>query len=61
MQIHHDHSSSYKGRHLIGTGLQFHRSSPLSSWQEAGQHAGTHGAREGAEGFTSSFSGNRKL
>jgi hypothetical protein len=34
---HHLHSNSYKGRHLIGAGLQFQRFDPLSSWWEAWQ------------------------
>jgi|UPI00001F6546 hypothetical protein len=49
---HHDHSNSYKGKHLIGAGLQFQRFSPLSSWREAWQHAG----RQGGEGAKSSTS-----
>jgi hypothetical protein len=28
-----DSSSSYKGKHLVGAGLQFQRFSPLMSWQ----------------------------
>ena len=43
---HHDHSNSYKEKHLIGAGLQFQRFSPLSSWWEAWQRAGRHGAEE---------------
>jgi hypothetical protein len=35
MKKHHDHSNSYKGKHLIGVGLQFQRFSPLSAPQEA--------------------------
>ena len=32
---HHDHGNSYKGQHLIGTGLQVQRFSSLSSrWEE---------------------------
>jgi hypothetical protein len=50
---HHDHDNSYKGKHLIGAGLQFQRFSPLSSWQEAWQDAGRHGAEEEAESSTS--------
>ena len=46
---HHDQGNSYKGKHLVGAGLQFQRFRPLSSWWEAWQHAGRHGAR-GAEG-----------
>jgi hypothetical protein len=30
MKRHHDQDNSYKGKHLIGTGLQFQRFSPLS-------------------------------
>ena len=37
MKRHHDQGNSYKGKHLIGAGLQFQRFSPLSSWQEAWQ------------------------
>ena len=36
---HHDQGNSYKRKHLIGTGLQFQRLSPLSSGQEEWQHA----------------------
>jgi hypothetical protein len=35
---HHDHDHPYKETYLIGTGLQFQRSSPLSSWQKAEGH-----------------------
>jgi len=38
--------NSYKGKHLIGTGLQVQRFSPLSSWLEALQHPGRPGAGE---------------
>ena len=34
MKRHHDQSNSYKGKHLIGIGLQVPRFSPLSSWWE---------------------------
>ena len=37
---HHDQGNCYKGKHLIGAGLQFQRFSPLSQ-QEAGQFAGS--------------------
>ena len=30
----HDYGNSYKGKHLIGAGLQFQKFSPLSSWQD---------------------------
>jgi hypothetical protein len=33
---HHDQDKSYKGQHLIGSGLQVQRFSPLSSRQEHG-------------------------
>lgn len=54
---HHDyHISSYKGKHLIGPGLQFQSFSPLSSWWEVRQHPGRHGA----ESSTSWSKGNSK-
>ena len=37
VQRHHGQGQSYKGKHLIGTSLQFQRFSPLSSWQEVWQ------------------------
>jgi hypothetical protein len=40
------HGNSYKGKHLIGVGLQFQRFSLLSSWQEIWQCAGRHDAGE---------------
>jgi hypothetical protein len=40
MKRHHDQDNSYKGKHLIGAGLQFQGYSPLSSWQKIWQHAG---------------------
>jgi hypothetical protein len=42
---HHYHGNSYKGKHLIGAGLQFQRFSPLSC-QEAWWHTGRHNAGE---------------
>ena len=33
---HHDQGNSYKGKHLIGAGLQVQRFSPSSSRQEHG-------------------------
>ena len=48
-----DEGNSYKGKHLIGAGLQFQRFSPLSSRQKARQHPGRHGAGEVAESPTS--------
>ena len=53
LERHHDQSNSYKGKHLIGAGLQFQRFSSLSSWWEAWQDKGRHGAGEGAESATS--------
>jgi hypothetical protein len=32
----HDQDNSYKGKHLIGAGLQVQRFSPLSLWWEHG-------------------------
>ena len=50
----HDYGSFYKGKHLIGAGLEFQRYSPLSSQQETcSMYVGRHGAREGAEGSPS--------
>ena len=49
---HHDHGNSYKGKHLIGTGLQFQSFSHYhhgKTWQQAGRHR----AGEGDESFTS--------
>jgi hypothetical protein len=37
---HCDQSNSYKGKHLMGSCLQFQRFSPSSSWQEAWQCSG---------------------
>ena len=53
MKRHHDHSKSYKEKHLVGAGLQIQRFSLLISWWEAWQHAGRHRAGEGAESSTS--------
>jgi hypothetical protein len=49
---HPNHGNSYKGKHLIGDGLQVQRCSPLSSWGKAWQHRGRHGAGGGAESST---------
>lgn len=48
----HDQGNSYKGKHVLGAGLQFQRFSPLSSWWEAWQCAGRYGAG-GTESSTS--------
>jgi hypothetical protein len=38
---HHDQGKSYKGQHLIGTGLHAQRFSPLSSrWEHGSMQAG---------------------
>ena len=50
---HNGQGNSYKGKHLIGAGLQIQRFSPLSSWQEAWQCPDRHSALEGAESSTS--------
>jgi|UPI0000F50270 hypothetical protein len=42
--------NSYKGKHLIGAGLEFQRYSPLL-WQEAWQHTSRYGVGERAEEF----------
>ena len=47
MKRHHDHSNSYKGKHLFQAGLQFQKFSALSSWQETWQPAGRHDAGKG--------------
>ena len=57
MRRHHDQGNSYKGKHLIGTGLQFERFSPLSSWWEAWQHTVRHGAKSSIFWFA----GNKRL
>jgi hypothetical protein len=58
---HNDHSSSYKGKHLIGAGLQFQRFSPLLIViEEVWWCIGRHGAEEGAESSTSGSAGSRK-
>jgi hypothetical protein len=46
VERHHDQGNSYKEKHLIGDGLQFHRFSSLSSWQEAWQCSGRHDVKE---------------
>jgi len=51
LKRHHDHSNFYKGKHLIGAGLQVQRFSPWSSWQNM-ERAGRHGAGEGAQSST---------
>lgn len=49
MKKHHGQRNSFKGKHLVGAGLQFQGVSLLSSCEEACEHAGRHGAGEGAE------------
>ena len=44
---HHDYHNSDRGKHLTGSGLQFQRFHPLSSWLEAWRHEGRHGDGEG--------------
>jgi hypothetical protein len=52
MKRHLHQGNSFKGKHLIRAGLQFQRSSPLSSWQEAWQCPDRHDAGgEGESGF----------
>jgi len=38
---HHDHSNSYKGKHLIGAGLKFQRCSPLLTGGKRAVHRQT--------------------
>jgi hypothetical protein len=38
---HHDHSNSYKGKHLIGDGLQFRYLVHYHHGRGQGKHAGT--------------------
>ena len=57
MKKHHDHSNSYKGKHLIGADLQ--RFSPLLL-REAWQHAGRHYAGEVAESSVSESASSMK-
>jgi hypothetical protein len=40
MKRYHDQGNFYKGRHLIGTGLQLQRFSSLSSWGKRGSVQG---------------------
>ena len=44
VKTHHSYGNSYKGKHLIGSSLQFQRFSQLSLWWGAWWHAGKHGA-----------------
>jgi hypothetical protein len=53
VQGHHEHSSSYKGKHLTGAALQVQRFNPLSSWWEAWHRACKPVAEEVAESSTS--------
>ena len=52
---HRDHGNSYKGKHVIGTGVWFQRCSPLLAWQETWQYAARHGTVS-----TSGCQGSRK-
>lgn len=56
---HHEHSNSYKGKHLLGWLQRF---SPLALGREIWQSIGSrHGAGERAESFRSGATGSRKL
>jgi hypothetical protein len=57
---HHDRANSYKGKHLIGAGLQFQRVSPLASWLVVWWHTARHGAGEEAVSSTSGLAGSKK-
>ena len=59
MKRHHDHGNSYKEKHLIGSGFQFHRFSPLSSWWEVWQCAGRYGVGEVAGSSSSGLAGSK--
>jgi len=50
----------YKGKHLIGAGLQFERFRSLLSWMEAWWPVGRYVAGERAESSTPGSSGNRE-
>lgn len=56
----YDYSNSYKGKRLIGAGLQFQRFHALSSWWEVWQRAGRCVAGEVAKSSTSWSAGSRK-
>ena len=50
MKRHHDHSNSYKGKYLIGAGLQFRGLVPYYPGEKHGSTlAGSHGTGEGGE------------
>ena len=53
-----EHSTSYKGKQLIGAGLQIQKFSPLLSWWEIVWLVVRHGAT-GAQGSTSGSAGSR--
>jgi hypothetical protein len=57
---HHDHSNSYKRKHLIEAGLQFQRFSPFFFIVKTWWYAGRHGAEEGAESSIFRSSGSKK-
>lgn len=58
---HPQHSDSSKEKHLIGAGLQFQRTSSLSSWHKGSWHTGRHGSGEVvADSSTSESAGSGK-
>jgi hypothetical protein len=57
---HHDSGYSYKGQHLVRTGLQVLRFSLLPSWRDAWQYSSKHGAG-GAESSTSYSEDKQKI
>jgi hypothetical protein len=57
---HHNHGTTYKRKHLIGSVLQFLRFSPLFPWWEAWWHVGRHGVAKVTESSTSGYVGSRK-
>lgn len=59
MKVYHDHDNSYKGKYLIGTGVQLQMFNPLSSLWEAWQNEGRLGAGK-AKSSTSLSTGSRR-
>ena len=57
MKRHHDHSNSYKGKHLIGAGLQ---GRGLVHYHHEEKHGGRQGSGEGAESSTLGSAGSKK-
>ena len=59
MKKHHDHSNSYKRKHLIGAGLQFRSLVHCHHGREyGGEHEGTAGSQDAGDTVESSISGS---